>query len=391
MENFVLHNPTKIIFGKNTIPLIGPETTAFGTRVLLVYGSGSIKRNGVFAQVMDSLRTAGAVILEHGEVRSNPVLGHVHVGIEKVRRYGCEVICAAGGGSVIDTAKAIAAGAVVDHDVWKFFTGKKSLKNSLPLTCVSTLAASGSEMNPGMVLTREDTRQKFGFANRHLYPKVSILDPETTYTVPADYTAYGAVDALAHVLEFYCTAQQPAPVQQRLMEGLAMNAMEGCLQALRFPQNYEARANLMWTATLALNGLTAAGLGKVGFPMHLIEHSLSGLFDVPHGAGLAALMPGWLRFSAGRNPARLAQFGRRVFNLREDTEAGIAAAAIARIAEWLEEVGAPVDLAGLGIPDDHFGEIAAHAQALAGIWRMREYSEETIGTVLGLCRPEAQP
>ncbi len=387
MENFVFHNPTKIIFGKKTIPLIGAETTAFGTKVLLVYGTGSIKKNGVYGQVMGSLLAAGAEVFEHGGVQSNPVLSHVHSGIEQARRNGCEVICAAGGGSVIDTAKAIAAGVLVNHDVWKFFTGKKSLKQSLPLTCVLTLAASGSEMNSGMVLTRDGTRQKFGFANRHLYPKVAILDPETTYSVPADYTAYGAVDALAHVLEFYCTSQKSAPVQDRLMEGLAMNAMESCLAVLSSPDSYSARSNLMWTATLALNGLTASGLGKVGCPMHLIEHSLSGLLNIPHGAGLAALMPGWLRFFTQHNSVRLAQFGRRVFNLQGNTEKATATAAIASITQWLDDIGAPTHLADLGILQEQFYALAAHAQALARIWRMREYSEEQIRTILELCHP----
>ena len=386
MENFVFYNPTKIIFGKNTIPLIGPETKAFGTKVLLVYGTGSIKNNGVYEQVKTSLFAAGTEVFEHGGVQSNPVLSHVHAGIDRARQCGCEVICAAGGGSVIDTAKAIAAGVLVNHDVWKFFTGKKSLKQSLPLTCVLTLAASGSEMNSGMVLTREDTHQKFGFANRHLYPKVSILDPEATYSVPADYTAYGAVDALTHVLEFYCTTQKTAPVQDRLMEGLAMNAMESCLEVLGTPGSYSARASLMWTATLALNGLTAAGLGKVGFPMHLMEHSLSGLYNIPHGAGLAALMPGCLRFFTHQNPARIAQFGKRVFNLQPGSETDLAAAAIAGISQWLDDIGAPRNLADLGITEEQYSEIAAHAQALAKIWKMREYSEEQIRKILELCQ-----
>ena len=385
MENFVYQNPTKVIFGKNTIPLIGQETKTFGRRVLLVYGSGSIKNNGVFDQVVDSLQAAGIEIVEHGGVRSNPVLGHVQEGIAKARQSDCEVICAAGGGSVIDTAKAIAAGVPATHDVWKFFTGKKSLRTTLPLTCVLTLAASGSEMNSGMVLTREDTGQKFGYANRFLYPKVSILDPESTYTVPADYTAYGAVDALAHVLEFYCTTQVVAPVQDRLMEGLAANAMESCRDVLNAPRCYAARANLMWTATLALNGLTAAGLGKVGFPMHLMEHSLSGLFDIPHGAGLAALIPGCLTFFSQHNPTRLAQFGRRVFNLPADSEEKTAKAAIVKISQWLEDIHVPKCLTDLKIEPCQFAEIAAHTQALARIWRMREYSEEHVRTLLSLC------
>ncbi|MDP3695042.1 MAG: iron-containing alcohol dehydrogenase, partial [Desulfocapsaceae bacterium] len=362
MQNFVFHNPTKILFGKGTIPAIGPETVAFGTRVLLVYGSGSIKRNGVYQQVTDSLLKAGAEIVEHPGVQSNPVLSHVQEGITLAKKQKCQVICAVGGGSVIDEAKTICAGAVVNYDVWKFFTGKKSVTCPLPLTTVLTLAASGSEMNSGMVITNEETRQKFGFANKKLYPKTSILDPEATYTVPADYTAYGAVDAIAHVLEFYFTTQDPAtPVQDRLMEGLIINAMESCDRVLADLYDYQGRADLMWTATLALNGLTAAGLGKVGFPMHLIEHSLSALYNVPHGAGLSAVISGWMRLQCQATPQRFAQFAERIFDLRSGSTEERAQKGIDALKQWLEKVHSPTSLAALKIPEQDIPKIAENA------------------------------
>jgi alcohol dehydrogenase YqhD (iron-dependent ADH family) len=293
MQNFVYHNPTKILFGRGTIAAIGPETRIWGQRGLLVYGQHSIKNNGLYDQVTTSLQEAGMEMAELGGVRSNPLLSHVRQGIRIAKEHGAEVIVAVGGGSVIDTAKAIAAGTPVEYDVWKFFTGKKGIKQSLPVTTVLTLAASGSEMNSGMVITNDATREKFGFGHRLLHPKVSILDPEATFTVPTEYTVYGAVDAISHVLEFYMTTTDPyTPVQDRLMEGLIENAMSACERCLHDPCDYEGRANLLWTATLALNGLTAAGLGRVGFPMHLIEHSLSALYDVPHGAGLAVVILG---------------------------------------------------------------------------------------------------
>ncbi|MCK5545104.1 MAG: iron-containing alcohol dehydrogenase, partial [Desulfobulbaceae bacterium] len=287
MRNFVFYKPTKIIFGRDTIPQIGKETVVFGKKVLFVYGKGSIKKNGIYDQVMKSFQDAGITAIEHGGVKSNPVLSHVREGIKIAKENRVEAVAAVGGGSVIDSAKAIAAGAVVEHDVWKFFRTKKSIKKVLPLTCVLTLAASGSEMNGGMVVTNEETLQKFGIGNHLLQPLVSILDPSTTFTVGPDYTAYGAVDALSHILEFYFTTREPyTPVQDRLMEGLVINIMESCNRVMARPDDYNARADFMWCATLALNGLTAAGLGRVGFPMHLIEHSLSAIYDVPHGAGL---------------------------------------------------------------------------------------------------------
>lgn len=386
MQNFVFHNPTKILFGKNTISAIGPETVAFGKKVLLVYGTGSIKKNDIYQQVVQSLHGAGAEIVEHAGVQSNPLLSHVREGIGLARAHHCHVVCAVGGGSVIDEAKAICAGALVEHDVWKFFTGKKSITSSLPLTTVLTLAASGSEMNSGMVVTNEETSQKFGFANKHLFPKTSILDPETTYSVPADYTAYGAVDAIAHVLEFYFTTADPStPVQDRFMEGLIINAMESCDRVLANPRDYQGRADLMWTATLALNGLTSAGLGKVGFPMHMIEHSLSALYNVPHGAGLSAVIPGWMRHQSRITPERFAQFAERVFdcrnsNINEQAERGIEA-----LREWFDKVHSPTSLQALQISKQDIPRIAENALALAKVWRMPDYDGKRIQAILEIC------
>ncbi|MEK6201106.1 MAG: iron-containing alcohol dehydrogenase [Desulfobulbaceae bacterium] len=386
MQNFVFHNPTKILFGKGTIPAIGPETVAFGRKVLLVYGAGSIKRNGIYQQVTDSLSKSGAEIVEHPGVQSNPVLSHVREGITLAKNQHCQVVCAIGGGSVIDEAKAICAGAVVDHDVWKFFTGKKSITAPLPLTAVLTLAASGSEMNSGMVITNDETRQKFGFANKKLYPKTSILDPEATYSVPADYTAYGAVDAIAHVLEFYFTTQDPAtPVQDRFMEGLVINAMESCDRVLSNLNDYQGRADLMWSATLALNGLTAAGLGKVGFPIHLIEHSLSALYNVPHGAGLSAIIPGWMRHQSQTTPQRFAQFAERVFDCRSGSTEERARKGIEALEQWFQKINSPTSLKGLNIPEEDIPQIAENAVTLAKVWRMPDYDKERIQAILAGC------
>ncbi len=387
MQNFVFHNPTKIIFGKGTIPSIGQETAVFGKKVLLVYGSGSIKKNGIYQQVTDALTEASLDVVEHPGVRSNPLLSHVQRGVQLAKKHQCQVICGVGGGSVIDTAKAISAGAVVEHYVWKFFTGKKSIKTTLPLTCVLTLAASGSEMNSGMVVTNDDTNQKFGFANRHLHPRTSILDPLATCSVPADYTAYGAVDVIAHVLEFYFTTKvSPSPVQDRFMEGLVINAMDSCNRILTNLDDYDARAELMWSASLALNGLTAAGLGKVGFPMHLIEHSLSALYEVPHGAGLSAVIPGWMRYQASRAPEKFALLGRRVFGLNNGSDRKLAMAGIDALQGWFDTIQSPSSLQKLNIPPEEHTRIAQNALALAKVWRMRDYDEDKIKEILAHCQ-----
>ena len=386
MQNFVFYNPTKIIFGKNTIPSIGSETSLWGEKCLLLYGTGSIKNNGVYDQVISSLNEAGIEIVEHADVQSNPLLSHVREGIKKVKAHNLDVVVAAGGGSVLDSAKAICAGAAVDHDVWKFFTGKKSIKSALPLTTVLTLAASGSEMNSGMVVTNDATREKFGFGSQRLYPKASILDPEATYSVPPDYTAYGAVDAIAHVLEYYMTAEDRAtPVQDRLMEGLIRNAIDSCDRCLADPNDYNGRADLMWTATLALNGLTGAGLGRVGFPMHMIEHSLSALYDVPHGAGLSVVIPGWLRWKSKSDPNKIIQLGSRVFNFQIRGIEPTQDATIKILENWFSRVNSPIRLSELDIPPAAIPGIAENAIKLAKIWRLKEYTRETVEEILQLC------
>lgn len=386
MQNFVLQLPTKIIFGKDTIASIGPETAAFGRKVLLVYGSGSIKRNGIYEQVVGSLKSSGLTVIEHPGVKSNPVLSHVREGIRLAKEHRVEAVVAVGGGSVIDSAKAICAGAVVEHDVWLFFKGKKGIKGRLPLTCVLTLAAAGSEMNGGMVLTNEENSQKFGTGNQLLKPDVSILDPTATFSVPLSYTAYGAVDAIAHILEFYFTTGDPAtPVQDRLMEGLVINTMASCDRILLNPEDYDARADLMWCATLALNGLTGAGLGMVGFPMHMIEHSLSALYDVPHGAGLSVVIPAWMAWRAESEPARIAGFARRVFEITGKNDRDTALAGISRLQEWFRAINSPVSLAELGIAEAAIPELAENALALAGIWRLRAYTAANIAEILKRC------
>jgi hypothetical protein len=386
MQNFVLHLPTKVIFGRETIVNIGPETAAFGRKILLVYGSGSIKENTIYQQVTDSLAKAGLTVIEHPGVRSNPVLSHVRAGIRLAKEHGVEAVVAVGGGSVIDSAKAICAGALVDHDVWLFFKGKRGVKAKLPLTCVLTLAAAGSEMNGGMVLTNEETKHKFGTGGQVLKPEVAILDPTATFTVPPNYTAYGAIDTIAHVLEFYLTTTDPAtPVQDRFMEGLVINAMESCRQALAKADDYQARADLMWCSTLALNGLTAAGLGQVGFPMHMIEHSLSALYDVPHGAGLSVVMPGWMTWRAATAPGKFAQLARRVFEVAEEEQSKAAAQGIMLLKNWFGTVMSPISLSDLAIPESAIPTIAENGLALAKVWRLKEYNIDNISAILRNC------
>lgn len=385
MENFVLHNQTKILFGKGMVDQLGTECRHFGIKALLVYGMDSIKKSGLYKEICVLLEAQGIEIIDHGGVVSNPLLSHVRQGVDKAKEHQVDLILAVGGGSVLDSAKAISAGACVVHDVWKFFTGKKSIKKTLPLVCVLTLAAAGSEMNGGMVITHDEKRHKFGTGNNLLNPKTSILDPSLTLSVPADYTAYGAIDAIAHICEFYFTTKIKAPVQERFMEGLIINIIESCDRVLLDLHDYEARSDLMWCTTLALNGWTAAGLGLVGFPMHMIEHTLSAHYNVAHGAGLSVVMPGWMDHMITTQPSKFNQFSERIFNHRENDPIKNSQLGINSLKAIFKGWQAPVTLSDLKIPASDIARLAKESLPLAKNWRMNDYSEIIIQEILEGC------
>lgn len=383
MQNFTFYNPTKIFFGQGKTACCGEMTLPWGKRVLLLYGQGSVKKNGILGQVKNSLAAVGIAWVELGGVRPNPVLSFVNTAIQRFRQEQLEAIVAVGGGSVIDTAKAIAAGVCYAGDVWDFFCGKAEVTVAVPITTVLTLAATGSEMNGGAVITKEETQEKYHCRGEVLYPKVSILDPANTFTVPRQHSMYGAVDAIVHVLEAYFNASDPhLPVQDRLIEGLLRTIMEAAKIIFEQPEHYEARANLMWCATLALNGLPTAGTGNTGFPMHLIEHSLSAMYDISHGAGLAIVAPAWMKYAEELAPRKFAQFAQRIFGIDEGKERERALAGIQALEHWFATLQAPIRLAEANIPVADIPRIAENAQRLAVVWDMPEYTCEVIESIL---------
>lgn len=387
MQNFIFENPTRILFGKGQIKRIGAEVRRHGERALLVYGSGSIRKNGVYDQVMASLGEAAVAVVEFPGARSNPVLSHVRRGIDLARKEGVDVVLAVGGGSVIDTAKAIAAGAPAECDVWDFFLRKSAIKRALPVLTVVTVSASASEMNPAAVITNEDGARKYSIRDMAVQPKASVLDPTVLFSLDRAYSAYSAVDIIAHMLEGYFTNTATASgLQDGLVEALMHNVMESTGTILREPENYEARATLMWSAVLGFNGLTTAGMGIVGFPMHMIEHALSALYDVPHGAGLSVVMPGWMTWASRQSPARFARLARKVFHVEAPDDAEAAREGIAGLKRWFAAIGSPVTLAEAKIPEGDIDRIADNAFALAQVWGLKAYTKEVITEILNLCR-----
>lgn len=379
MFDFTFHNPTKIIFGRNTESTIGQELRNAGiSTVLFVYGRQSIKETGLYERIKLSLDSASVSFVEHAGVSSNPILSHTRAGVALAKNANVQAILGVGGGSVIDESKAIALGATTPNDVWTFFTGAP-ITNALPVFSVLTLAATGSEMNGNSVITNEETQQKYNISSPHVYPKVSILNPELTYTVSRKYSAYGAVDAIAHVIEGYFTKKSGPRLQERLVESIIKTVIETNKTIINDPTNYEARAEFMWTATLALNGLTTSGIESYSFPNHMIEHSLSAIYNIAHGAGLAIVIPAWMRWYSSKQPRRFERFAEKIFGIQE------ASAGIKALELWFQSQGAPIRLGQVGIPTEDIDKISDNAFGLAQRWGIDDlYTKEVIASILHL-------
>jgi NADP-dependent alcohol dehydrogenase len=387
MKNFDFHVPTKIIFGEGTVPRIGSEAKVYGKKLLLVYGRSSIKKSGLYDKVTASLKEAGLEIVEHPGVRPNPVLSHLHKGVEIAKKEKVDFILGVGGGSVIDESKGIAAGAVTDIDPWNFYIGKENIKGALPVLSILTIPATGTEMNNSSVVTNDETKEKVGFMNVNLYPKVSILDPTVTYTVGPDYTAYSAVDAISHLFEGYFTHTAGwLPIQDRIVEGLVKSIIESTEIILDNPEDYTGRATFMWCATLAWNGLAIAGIGDFAFPMHLLEHPLSGLYDIAHGAGLSITIPAWLTWMLDKDTGKIAQFAENVFDIKKGSQERKAKKGVAALKGWFDKIGSPTTLSAAGIPESDIEKITDLTVKLSEVWGMdNDYTREKIIELYRLC------
>ncbi len=381
MQPFVFWNPTEVVFGRDTVKRLGKLVKKHGgSRVLLVYGKGSIKKTGLYEKVLNSLKEAGVEWIEHPGVKPNPVLTHTREGVEKAKREKVDLVLAVGGGSVIDESKAIAAGAVAECDVWEFFEFTETIRAALPVVTVLTICGTGSEMNAGLVITNEEKKAKYGFRSPFLFPKASILDPTLTFTVPRDQTAYGAVDAFSHVFEVYMNRDDlDSPIPEGIMETLLKTIVERTPQAQENPENYTARADLMWASSLALSGLTWCGVSPAPMlPCHAIEHALSAFYDIAHGAGLAIVMPAWMKLMKEKREEEMKRFAERVFGVKGIDE-GIEA-----FESWLKRVGCPVTLSQADIPEKEIPALAENGNRLAFHWGYKEYTTELIEEILRL-------
>jgi hypothetical protein len=361
MLNFHFHNPTAVYFGKGQIGSLSGILEDRFRRVLIVTGRGSVKRSGIFEQVTRQVTASGAGYAEFSGICPNPRLESVRDGISRAREYGADLVLAVGGGSVIDAAKTISAGVHYDGDVWDLFISGSQPRKSLPVGTVLTLSATGSEMNPNAVITNERTGRKLAFSSPLVYPVFSIMDPEYTYTVDRYNTAAGIADIMAHVFEYYLTPLEGCFLQDSVDEAILKTCVEVGPRVLEDPRDYDARANIMWASTLALNGIS--GMGKTAdFTLHMIEHEVSAITDLSHGAGLAILIPGLMEVMTLKyGPAWLSRYARNVFGIQEDDDGECAKKGIKATGRLFASMGLPSRLSDIGVRKEDLERIAAGA------------------------------
>ncbi|MDF1508435.1 iron-containing alcohol dehydrogenase [Robertmurraya sp. DFI.2.37] len=379
MQNFTYWNPTKLIFGQGQLVQLKEEVPKYGRKVLLVYGGGSIKKSGLYTQVINLLQEIKADIFELSGVEPNPRISTVRKGVDVCKSEGIDFILAVGGGSVIDCTKAIAAGAKYNGDPWELVTKKAVAHEALPFGTVLTLAATGSEMNSGSVITNWETKEKYGWGSAVTFPVFSILDPVHTYTVPKEQTIYGIVDMMSHVFEHYFHLQENTLLQDRMCESLLITVMETAPQLLADLENYDLRATILYNGTMALNGMLSMGY-QGDWATHNIEHAVSAVYDIPHGGGLAILFPNWMKHNLKVKPERFKQLAVRVFGVdpegKSAEEAGLEG--IEKLRQFWNSIGAPSRLADYDIDDSKLELMADKAMINGEFGRFKKLNRDDV-------------
>jgi hypothetical protein len=363
LDNFSLYLPTRYFFGKGVVGEIGKHTASLGRRALLVSGKASARRSGLLDGAQALLEAEGIAVFRLEGVDPNPRLSTCREGARRCVEDNLDVVVSVGGGSVLDCSKTIALLALDKGDPWDFFSGRRAAARALPLVAVLTVAATGSEYGPFAVVTNEVTGEKLGIGGDALIPKVALVDPELTFSVPRSHTAYGAVDIISHHLEAYLTGTTAPTMQDEFTETVVRSVMGATERALARPDDYEARAELLWANTLAC-GIFMGGRGAMRWDGHAIEHELSAAYDVPHGAGLAVVLPALMRWRAERDPTRLVRFATTVLGLSRaagESDASFALRGIEAFRAWCRKVGAPVTLSELRVEQ---ARLRAHAESI---------------------------
>ena len=362
MLNFDYSIPTKIFFGEGKIDVLAEQIKNYGTKVLLVYGGGSIKKSGLYNKITGIFKKNNISFWELAGVEPNPRITSVKKGIEICRDNKIDIILAVGGGSTIDCSKVIAAGYYYNGDAWDIVVDPRKIEKVLPLATILTLSATGSEMNCGAVITNIETSEKLSTRNKDMAPKFSILDPSYTFSVPKNQTAAGTIDIMSHIFEVYFSNTKEAYLQNRMAEALLKTCIKYGTIAMEEPTNYEARANLMWSGSLAINGLLSYGK-ETEWSVHGMEHELSAFYDITHGVGLAILTPHWMEYALNENTVdKFFEYGVNVWGLEYgDDKYDVAHNAIKKTKEYFISLGVPSTLSELGIEECKLEEMANQA------------------------------
>jgi len=364
MSNFRWSNPVTVYFGEQQFSELGKVVASYGKKCLMVYGGGSVKKTGLYDKVMAQLTEAGVTVFEKGGIEPNPKIQSIREACDICKENGIEVLLAVGGGSCIDATKCIAAGACVDFDPWDFVAKHIVPEKALPIVDVLTAAATGSEMNAGGIISNPDTNDKAGIHGDVLYPKASFLNPEITFTVPKGQTAAGSFDILSHIFEGWFTTSPPMHMVDEVQKAVIRTVIKYAPIALEEPDNYEARENLMWASSWAMNGFMRTGFGPTGPTNHPIEHELSAFYDITHGVGLAILTPRWLRYClCDETVSRYVTYGVDIWGIDPDQDPyDIAEQAIQKTEEFcFKTLGIPSTLTELGIGEENFEIMAKKA------------------------------
>ena len=388
MNNFVYDIPVKVYFGENQLHHLGEELRKFGRRVLLTYGGGSIKRIGLYDRVIEELQKADIEIFELSGIEPNPRIESVRKGVEMCKEHNIDALLAVGGGSTIDATKFMAAGACVEHDAWEFFgAGAKPIERALPIVTILTLSATGSEMDAGGVISNLETQDKLGRMAPAMLPKVSFLDPTLTYSVSAYQTACGAADIMSHIMEVYFNMNKDLFMLDTVMEGLLKTVVKFAPVAIAEPENYEARANLMWASSWAINGFINGGRKKA-WSCHPMEHELSAVYDITHGLGLAILTPRWMEYCLDEsNVERYVSFGVNVFGIDSKLDKmEIARESIKRLADFFfNTLGLQSTFTDVGIKREDFASMARKACRYGDIRGFKTLTPEDVERIYEMC------
>lgn len=388
MNNFIYDIPVRVYFGENQLCHLGEELSKYGKRVLLTYGGGSIKRSGLYDAVTEEIKNAGLELYELSGIAPNPRIDSVRDGARMCKEHHIDVLLAVGGGSTLDATKWMAAGACVEHDPWDFFSKWAPVEKALPVVTILTLAATGSEMDSGGVISNPETQDKIGRLADPLLPKASFLDPTLTYSVSPYQTACGAADMMSHIMEVYFNMEPDLYMLDCFMEGMMKTIIKYAPIAMQEPDNYEARANLMWTSSWAINGFVNGGKQQA-WSCHPMEHELSAIYDITHGLGLAILTPRWMEYCLDETTvSKYVQFGVNVFGIDANLKPmDIAKQSIEKLsAFFFDTLGLDDTFTKVGIEEKDFPVMAKKACGEGVLPGFKPLAQQDIEKIFAMCR-----